>query len=86
MSDSTYKTSRGRIREQGFVGVFFCGSTAQISTNDDCAVSGMYLTRGPIEEAENRTDNNVYWTSNQSASVNLADTVLALWDSETAWP
>lgn len=57
--------------------------TAQISANDYCAVSGMYLPRGPIAEG-NKTDNNVYWASNQSASVNLADTVLSLWDSKRA--
>ncbi len=58
---------------------------AQISANDCCAVPGLCLTLGPIEE-ENKTDNNVYWVLNQSASVNLADTVLLWWDSKPVLP
>lgn len=48
-------------------------------------VSGMYLTPGPTEEG-NKIDNIVSWTINQSASVNLPDTVLLLWDSKPAFP
>lgn len=84
VSDSTYMTSHRRFGNKGLSGPS-CDFTAQISANDYCAVSGMYLTRGPIEEG-NKTDNNVYWTSNQSASVNLADTVLPLWDSKLELP
>lgn len=88
VSDSTYITSHWRLGNRAPCKVLSgpsCDFTAQVSPNDYCAVSGMYLPRGPTEE-RNKTDNNVYWTSNQSASVSLADTVLPLWDSKCALP
>lgn len=49
VSDSTYKTPRGRLENK----VLYWPSgdfPAQISANDYCAVSGMYLMCRPIEE------------------------------------
>lgn len=90
-SDSTCLTSptTGEGEEGADLLVRSClgasGDFTAICANDHCAVCGMYLTRGSGEEG-NKTDNNVYWASNQSASVSHADTVLPLWDSKPALP
>lgn len=44
-----------------------CDFTAQMMTS---VVLRMYLTHEPIRKKGNKTDNTVYWTCYQSASVN----------------